>query len=541
MLFGYSVTQNAGEAAEELPNNEAEFFNAKTFLQTASGNTGDNLYDHLTEVLNRILAERPENVIDFFEEYSRKVKERRYRPLTDRLEDCYITPAAFELASHMLRALRPLPAPAPSTLDPEDLELADMSRNNLLEMLFYLEQNYLVLEAELKEEEYVRRNEEFAEQTAQLPSAPMSQLDEALAHLSLAGEGATSKVPRALPAEPQIHFLPPAEAPMEPSGVGLNKKAYFVCPGIGEPWTELPDVSPQQIRVARQIHKAFSGRLDTPIQTHPEFPGQERHLLRAQIARISSATLVAPLGFYTFGAEELGEAGGEPKTVYSPNPHYQPPALKDLLDSSMSFWVHTAPYILPQGRTSWGQLKVTCPYTRWNPGPDLEGAGDEEDEGEQLGEEEQEEEPKATRVEPESGPPLLTPLSEDASLETTNPWTVRPTASVLDMFSLAVVRSNLWPGGHALATPTSGFYNVYIGDGLKYMQTNFTPLPLPAVQQEYPVGPEVLEVLDPSGQEEEQWRIDHLPKPKLQLGEGGEEAEPEQEEEEEDEEEDDED
>uniref|UniRef100_A0AAR5P3I9 Radial spoke head protein 6 homolog A n=1 Tax=Dendroctonus ponderosae TaxID=77166 RepID=A0AAR5P3I9_DENPD len=579
MLFGYSVTQNAGEAAEELPNNEAEFFNAKTFLQTASGNTGDNLYDHLTEVLNRILAERPENVIDFFEEYSRKVKERRYRPLTDRLEDCYITPAAFELASHMLRALRPLPAPAPSTLDPEDLELADMSRNNLLEMLFYLEQaglglprpemvfvmlsmrqlvaakpiasirfwgkvlgtfqNYLVLEAELKEEEYVRRNEEFAEQTAQLPSAPMSQLDEALAHLSLAGEGATSKVPRALPAEPQIHFLPPAEAPMEPSGVGLNKKAYFVCPGIGEPWTELPDVSPQQIRVARQIHKAFSGRLDTPIQTHPEFPGQERHLLRAQIARISSATLVAPLGFYTFGAEELGEgaeeeeeeaAGGEPKTVYSPNPHYQPPALKDLLDSSMSFWVHTAPYILPQGRTSW-----------WNPGPDLEGAGDEEDEGEQLGEEEQEEEPKATRVEPESGPPLLTPLSEDASLETTNPWTVRPTASVLDMFSLAVVRSNLWPGGHALATPTSGFYNVYIGDGLKYMQTNFTPLPLPAVQQEYPVGPEVLEVLDPSGQEEEQWRIDHLPKPKPQLGEGGEEAEPEQEEEEEDEEEDDED
>uniref|UniRef100_A0AAR5P3H9 Uncharacterized protein n=1 Tax=Dendroctonus ponderosae TaxID=77166 RepID=A0AAR5P3H9_DENPD len=98
---------------------------------------------------------------------------------------------------------------------------------------------------------------------------------------------------------------------MEPSGVGLNKKAYFVCPGIGEPWTELPDVSPQQIRVARQIHKAFSGRLDTPIQTHPEFPGQERHLLRAQIARISSATLVAPLGFYTFGAEELGEGAEE--------------------------------------------------------------------------------------------------------------------------------------------------------------------------------------------------------------------------------------
>lgn len=71
------------------------------------------------------------------------------------------------------------------------------------------------------------------------------------------------------------------------------------------------------------------------------------------------------------------------------------------------------------------------------------------------------------------------------------------------------------------------------------MEHNFSPLPLPPVQQEYPTGPEVMEVLDPSGAEEEQWRIDHLPKPKPPpMGEEAEGEEGEEEEEEDEEEED---
>ncbi|XP_050310413.1 radial spoke head protein 6 homolog A [Anthonomus grandis grandis] len=588
MIYGYQVDQNVDEAVEEVPRTEKEFFNAKTFLQTASGNTGDNLYDHLTEVLNKILAERPENVIDFFEEYSRKVKEQRYRPLTDHLEDIYITPGSFQLASEMVQAFKPLADKPPSTVDPEDLELADMSKNNMLEMLYYLEQaglglprqemvflmlsmrrltnerpiaslkfwgkifgsfhNYLIIETELKEEEYIRRNEKYAEdvlpqETGDEAPPGAVDLEKALETISqgqevMAGEG--TKVPRKLPPEPRILYEEPKEPPTEMSGIGVNKKVYFVSTGVGSPWVELPDVTPKQIRVAKQIYKSFTGNLDAPIRTYPEFPGSEREYLRAQIARISSGTHIAPLGYYTFGgAEELGEGaeeeelgeeqpGGESKTSFSLNTRYEPPALKDLTDSSMSFWVHTAPYILPQGRVSW-----------WNPGPET---ADVEELGEELGEEEEEDEEddkdKAPRVEPERGPPLLTPLSEDASLETINPWTARATSKVLNMYSIAVVRSNLWPGGYAITTPTRHFYNVYLGFGLKYMQHNFSPMPLPPVQQEYAVGPEILEVMDPTGQEEEKWRIDHLPKPKEVPGEGaGEEAEPEQEEAEEEEEE----
>lgn len=65
------------------------------------------------------------------------------------------------------------------------------------------------------------------------------------------------------------------------------------------------------------------------------------------------------------------------------------------------------------------------------------------------------------------------------------------------------------------------------------MAHNFTPLPLPFVQQDYPLGPEIMEIFDPTGAQEEDWRIDHLPKipPPKEMGE--EEAEEGEEEEEE--------
>lgn len=73
---------------------------------------------------------------------------------------------------------------------------------------------------------------------------------------------------------------------------------------------------------------------------------------------------------------------------------------------------------------------------------------------------------------------------------------------------------------------------------MKRLEQNFSPTPLSPVQQEYPTGPEIMEMLDPSGIEEERWRIDHLPKPKPIPGEDeaeegvGEEEELEEEEEE---------
>lgn len=52
---------------------------AKAFLQKEAPD-GTNLYDHLAEVLLRVLVERPENLHETFEHLSVAVRQQRYVP-----------------------------------------------------------------------------------------------------------------------------------------------------------------------------------------------------------------------------------------------------------------------------------------------------------------------------------------------------------------------------------------------------------------------------------------------------------------------------
>lgn len=55
-------------------------------------------------------------------------------------------------------------------------------------------------------------------------------------------------------------------------------------------------------------------------------------------------------------------------------------------------------------------------------------------------------------VEPEVGPPLLTPLSEDAEVNGIPPWTTHLSSKLVPQYAIAVVHSCLWPGAHAFST-----------------------------------------------------------------------------------------
>jgi radial spoke head protein 4A len=92
-----------------------------------------------------------------------------------------------------------------------------------------------------------------------------------------------------------------------------------------------------------------TGDLTKNINSYPAFRGAESQLLRCQIARISAATVVSPLGYYTFdpdgedgGAD--GEAGGNAAIII--NTEYEGLTNENLLVSSN--WVHHTPYVLPQ-------------------------------------------------------------------------------------------------------------------------------------------------------------------------------------------------
>lgn len=55
-----------------------------------------------------------------------------------------------------------------------------------------------------------------------------------------------------------------------------------------------------------EINKEYFN-LNQQIVSHPPFPGLEKNYLRAQVARISAATTVSPIGYFRFDDNEEEE------------------------------------------------------------------------------------------------------------------------------------------------------------------------------------------------------------------------------------------
>lgn len=227
---------------------------------------------------------------------------------------------------------------------------------------------------------------------------------------------------------------------------GPNAFVYFVSSYPGGPLTQLPSVTPLQIKAARRIKKFLTGRLTSPVSTFPVFPGTEANYLRAQIARIAHTTVCAPNGLFT--ADEDGNLEREEEFV----------PVENSRDMALpSNWVHRLPHIKRQGRC---QLFVREPP-------------EDEDEEFELTEEEQEE-----------GPEPLTSLEEDTPVMGEAPaWTPLFSSSNENVKNqVAGMRSNLWPGAF-VASQGSRFCSVYVGWGVKYEP--FVPLPPPPVAREF--------------------------------------------------------
>lgn len=78
---------------------------AKLILQETSSETGQSLYDHLTTLLKRILEDRPPNVIDYFEDFSRQVREEHFRLTENLLQETFIEPERLQAARNLLPIL----------------------------------------------------------------------------------------------------------------------------------------------------------------------------------------------------------------------------------------------------------------------------------------------------------------------------------------------------------------------------------------------------------------------------------------------------
>lgn len=275
--------------------------------------------------------------------------------------------------------------------------------------------------------------------------------------------------------------------PKEEAGTGLNEFVYYAASSLDTTqWAQLPDITPQQVTAARLLRNAFTGDLEAEVPSHPRFPGVEKHYLRAQIARITCTTKVAPKDMFTTeGAlpDEEEDDDGNPIPLPSVVPAY--PAVPPLLpqdppeeddteaiqqvavwyrgysDDELlqgKYWVHVAPTLLLTGRTT------TAPPPE---------AGEEDDGGE----------PDEPVDNTETINPFLSDLSKDATISFPGhsraqftAWTFRR-AYQHESCSTAVylARSLLWPGAMTCAVTTKGtpgatYRFLYIGSGLKSLQ-----------------------------------------------------------------------
>ncbi len=84
----------------------------------------------------------------------------------------------------------------------------------------------------------------------------------------------------------------------EARGEGINSNVYWVTNDLLGDWTKLPDLKGEHIVAAKKIKKVLTGKLETDVDAYPFFGDKEKYLIRAQIARISASTILAPKGIY---------------------------------------------------------------------------------------------------------------------------------------------------------------------------------------------------------------------------------------------------
>ncbi|KAL5020623.1 hypothetical protein ScPMuIL_002295 [Solemya velum] len=513
-----TVKENARDLDDEsetpdISDEDRMCLNSKLFLLTHSSSSGLNLYEHLSRLITNVLLDGPYHSTKELEDRSRSSKRTQFTLPTSLHSKKQDTPtelvAKAEWAQLKLRnkiesqrdeSERSIYEDEESRVGGEWGPLPDVMRN-----AYYFEQ----IGAGLQSQEFFRVSLALADIVEQYSVQKIRFWGKIIGTRSnyyiaeadfLEGEseneesddeteeenddGTPSDDDTVGKDEMKPIYKKPVKIQEEPLGTGLNRKIYFVCSQLGQAWCKLPPVTPAQIEVARNIRHLFTGRLDTVVVSYPPFPGTERNYLRAQIARISSATQVSPLGLFKFDEEEGEEEAYGDRDVPTLDREFEGMPMSQLVDPGVASWCHHTPYILPQGRVTW-----------FNP-----QQPDEEEEGEENEEEERNE---PDEPEPEEGPPLLTPCSEDESTEDNPSWTTRLSSKFIPEYAIAGIYSSTWPGACAFAADRGKIFgNIYVGWGIKRLDLPFNPaLPL-APCDEFPSGREITEVDDPTPEEE---------------------------------------
>ncbi|GBG32879.1 Radial spoke head protein 6-like A [Hondaea fermentalgiana] len=414
-----------------------DFEVAKAFL--LKDQDGSNLFDHVADVLLKVISERPENALQVFEQLSASVKAGKLsggvaneatqaqRELimahSKQLSKLYRDPEAPEAveddegdeAKEAPEPEEPLPAPRADVLIDMDKEFAAWRAAGV----------------------HMAPQDSFK---LQMSLARLAGADDSIQTLRLWGKllGREGDYFVAEGTGGAAEEGDEDEEGVEPAEPEANKHTYWVCSYPGGPWTRLGSLRPEAVLCARQIKRFLTGNLDASVLGYPAFPGTERAYVRAIIALINEECAIAPKGY--FAVSEDGDAVDVAE-------EFTMPAVADLLDASA--WEAYGPAFSSLGRVRPVETE------------DAEGNTVSQPEGWEL------------------------QWVRDALAEK---WTARAYPRTLPdlKHAHAVLRSEAWPGAFAIASAASGAWsNVYVGYGFARADTLYTPPMPPALQKEY--------------------------------------------------------
>ncbi|WIA22916.1 hypothetical protein OEZ86_009852 [Tetradesmus obliquus] len=417
----------------------AQVQEALALLQKTSSTDGGSLYEQLTKLIVKVLDEKPANPVDVLETALLNKKAAGGAGNTE-----VLGPAASIADTARTVAATKLYGASDVPIDPETGEPVEVDTPNEYECEDILGDAALfdALGLGLGRREMM----DVALAVKKLGEDPRKAVTTVRFFGKFFGTHAdyyvfetTLKTP---PEEPEQQ-PGEAEVPLEWNS-GSNVYVYWVSNYLGGPLTQLPHVTPAQIKAARSLKRLLTGRLSSAVSSYPVFPGNEANFLRAQIARISCTTVVCPAGLFV-----VNEEGGlENAEEYS-----QLPAREM---GTTANWSHRYPHLKKQGR---------CVVHK------REAPEGEEDSFEW------------TEEEQEKGPEQLAALEGDEEVGGGAAWSPLFSSSNEHVKNqVAGLRSNLWPGA-ACACQGSRFTNIYVGWGVK--NAPFVPLPPPPVSREY--------------------------------------------------------
>ena len=313
------------------------FQTVKALLQKSKqvGAIKVDLFGHITEIINRILAHHKYDAYQKFEEISYLIKKTQ------------------------LKVKNPKPMDQVKELNADQTQLELDRYVDEVRSLLYNKISVPSYYKHLVKKSYQCAVGDFLEQSQMLDWAGISfgesetyriqKSMQRLAHLSGAsclrfwGKILASKHDYYV-IEGQVNDAGEPEIPhnCEKRGEGVNKYVYWVTDNILADWIQLAEVDPVHIKAARKFKHIMTGDLNADVLTCPPFPGKERHYLRAQIARIAHATTLHPKGLL-----ELDE--DNPNNLKYAEEFTMPPTAEL---NSTEIWGHHYPNILDAGRIS---------------------------------------------------------------------------------------------------------------------------------------------------------------------------------------------